>query len=340
MSTRDARAVAALLAAIATAAPAARARAEDTDAAAAEALFQAGKRLLADKRASEACPKLAESYRLDAATGTLLALAMCHEAEGKLASAWAAYSDVAARARTEGRPDREEAAHQWIRALEPKLSTLTIDVPPGLVATQGLEVKRDGVIVGRAAWWTAMPVDPGSHVIEVTAPGKRAWTGIVVVRGGADRQRVTVPALEGEPAGVAPGDPAVLRADTALATGSQRPWSWQKRTALIAAVAATASLGAGTYFGLEAIRKNDDSQAGCIMDACDPAAKSLRLEARRAGTLSTVSFVAGGALAAAAVLLYLRADPPAAKSASDGPDVRAALSFGERAFGVSLQGSF
>src|SRR5882724_2808972 len=128
--------------------------AQSADSAASETLFREGKRLLDHKEFARACPKLAESFRLEPATGTLLALAMCHEGDGKIASAWAEYADAAGRARREGRPDREQAALQWASALEPRLSTLTILVPDAVARTQGLEVKRDGITVGQAGWGT------------------------------------------------------------------------------------------------------------------------------------------------------------------------------------------
>src|SRR5262245_40441563 len=117
----------------------------------AEALFQEGRTLLDQGKAAEACPKLAESHRLDPATGTLIALALCREAEGKLASAWAAFADAEGRARTEGSKDREAVAHERAAALYPRLSTLSIDVSEDASAIAGLEIKRDGVVLGRGA---------------------------------------------------------------------------------------------------------------------------------------------------------------------------------------------
>ncbi|HEY8927477.1 MAG TPA: hypothetical protein VIU64_24010 [Polyangia bacterium] len=181
----------------------------------AEALFQQGKQLLERGDAHAACPKLAESLRLERATGTLLALAMCHEVEGRLASAWAEYLEVIARAKKDGRADREEAARQWAGKLEARLSTLSVAVPAAVAEIPGLRVQRDGVPLDAPAWSTAVPVDPGPHAIVAKAPGRETWTTTLVVAGAAEHRTVTVPLLapdehDGIPAIAFPAlDPAV-----------------------------------------------------------------------------------------------------------------------------------
>src|SRR6478752_1211600 len=75
------------------------------DAATAEALFRDGRALMEAGNYKDACPKLEESYAQDPATGTLLALGICQEHVGKTASAWATYSEVATRAKRDGRAD-------------------------------------------------------------------------------------------------------------------------------------------------------------------------------------------------------------------------------------------
>jgi hypothetical protein len=173
-------------------------RDHDAEVALAEALFQQGKRLLEKGDSAAACPKLAESLRLDMATGTLLALAMCHESEGRLASAWAEYAEVVTRAQTEGRTDREASARRSVRALEPRLSTLTVLVPDAAVGVGGLRVERDGESLAPLAWSTALPVDPGPHIVSASAPGRRPWSTVVQIGAFAERMTVPVPVLDPE----------------------------------------------------------------------------------------------------------------------------------------------
>src|SRR5437868_13300873 len=104
------------------------------EAALAEVLYQKGRELMAQGKFAEACPKFAESYRLDAATGTLLNLASCHESEHKLATAWLEYSEAVNLARHDRREDRIRSAQEHLSSIEPKLSRLTVVVPPSVEA--------------------------------------------------------------------------------------------------------------------------------------------------------------------------------------------------------------
>src|SRR5205814_367080 len=97
-----------------------------------------------------------------------------------------------AEARQSKRADREQAAQERIRVLEPKLTRARV-VPTAKIA--GLEVSRDGKRVGDAQWGSALPVDPGEHVFEASAPGKKPWRQAVVISGDGHTTDVTIPPL-------------------------------------------------------------------------------------------------------------------------------------------------
>ena len=104
------------------------AHAGSSDQVTAEALFSEGRRLMTAGKLDEACPKFAESQRLDPAPGTLLNLAACYERAGKTASAWNAFREAEVAAGRAGQKDRAAfAKKQWTR-LETKLSLVTISL--------------------------------------------------------------------------------------------------------------------------------------------------------------------------------------------------------------------
>src|ERR1700733_5702276 len=88
----------------------------------AEALFEEGRKLVADGNFADACPKFADSQRLDPSPATLLNLASCYEKQGRSASAWVTYREAASAANAASRPDYVVAAQRHAEALAAHLA--------------------------------------------------------------------------------------------------------------------------------------------------------------------------------------------------------------------------
>ncbi len=121
---------------------------DSQNAAIAEALFREGQALLKAGKVHEACEKLSASLQIEPAVGTMLNLAVCHEQEGKLASAWAELAEAASRAAQAGQKDRESFARARIKTLEPRLLRAVLDVS---APAKGQELRLDGRGLPRAA---------------------------------------------------------------------------------------------------------------------------------------------------------------------------------------------
>lgn len=135
----------------------------------AQRLFDEARELMERSEFVEACPKLATSYRLEPATGTLLNLALCHEQQGHTASVYIAYVNARARAMQEGNAQRQELAEQRIATVEPTLCRVAVTQPEPVL---GLWSTIDGVAVNTTDAGTAVPLDPGRHVLEYGAPNR------------------------------------------------------------------------------------------------------------------------------------------------------------------------
>jgi hypothetical protein len=284
------------------------ARADDAGAQA-QTLFDEGKRLMDAEDYAAACPKLAESQRLDPGNGTLARLASCHEKQGKTATAWSEFAELVTSAQRAGQADRERFARQRIAVLEPHLSRLTIIVPADVATTVGLVVRRDAIAVGDAAWGIGIPVDPGDHAIEATAPGRLPWSSHVAIGAAGDTKQVTVPALaavEAPPAPVAVTDTpaAPITSDVAPVTGGR---SSQKTWGLVLGGVGIVGLGVGSYFGVQALSTSSKVRQECPSAACgSTGALQQNDDARSDARLADVGLAVGaGALVAGSLLYFL-----------------------------------
>src|SRR5262249_37181205 len=131
------------------------AAAQPSPTAAATAEFDRGRALFKAGNFAQACAAFERSQKLEAAFGTLYNLAGCYVRIGKLASAWAAFRDLAQRDSNAGRrSDAGLQAEQLERRL-PRLAMRITHKPKGLV------VKLDGVDVTELVGASTAPVDLG-----------------------------------------------------------------------------------------------------------------------------------------------------------------------------------
>lgn len=291
--------------------------------AAARALFDEGRALLKAGKINDACGKFEESLKLAPLLGTRLNLADCYKQQGKTASAWAEFKESAAMAQRAG-DDRQQFARDKVAELEKSLSRLTIALAPG-AGVPGLEIKHDGEEVGHALLGTAVPVDPGTHVIEASAPGRTSWASKVAV-GPAAAITVEIPRL-GEPTKYPePGKPSKPKSPVAASpTEAPRdevpdPGKTRRMLGIGVGVAGLAGVGAGLFFGKQAMSSWDDAKsAGCDDDGHCPQAGLDKLDdAHSKATIATIAVAAGVAAIAGGIVLYLTA-PSAPETVSLAP---------------------
>jgi hypothetical protein len=306
-----------IVAALVSSSHAARAQAvSPEDAALAQSLFDEARLLMIADRFAEACPKLAESHRLDPALGTLLNLAVCNERLGKTASAWAEYRDAESVAKREGRLERVTYAREHSAQLEPRLSHLLIVRAEGN-ADRGLEVRLDGVTVGEPALGTAIPVDPGAHRVEAWAMRKKPWAIDVTVGDRAEKRSVAIPPLEDAPLptpapppivqGTAPGGPIAIPLPAApLPANEPRASAHANRTVFyVVGTAGMASLAFGAVAGMQAIVRWNDRTKLCTGDACSQPGLDADASAKSWALASDIGLGAGAVgIAAAAYVLW------------------------------------
>jgi hypothetical protein len=306
------------------------------DQAAGRALFDEGMELLKKDQLNEACPKFEASLRRFPGIGTRGKLAECYERQGRTASAWATYRELAAVASRAGDEARAKIAAERAKALEGKLARITIVLSPGADVT-GLTIQRDGGTLERGELDSAVAVDPGAHTVKVEAPGRKPWTSEINVAP-AGSARLEIPVLEELPVAAVPPPSAPVTETPVSDRVAEKPGvAWQRIAGVATAGAGAGAIIAGTYFGLTANSNYSDAFDRNLCDGrntCNPEGQDLTDRARSQATVSTILFAAGGILATTGVVLYFTA-PSQGRGASG---MRVVPTFGQNGAGLSIGG--
>jgi hypothetical protein len=284
----------------------------------ADALFREGRRLLKEHDYEHACPKFADSFRIDPSAGTLLNLARCHEEQGLTATAWGEYFAADRLARKQGRTNVSDAARARAADVEKQLIYVTIRVR---VPLPGLRIRRDDVPLDLSAVGAPLPVDPGRHALTVEAAGYETWSttfeptreGVTIDVPELAREQPEAPAPA--PAPVSPVAPPVeplvpappsAPAVTTEASGASRTRGY------VAGGVGLVGLAAGSVFGVLALSDYGDAQKQCPQhQGCSGTALDASNRATTSAWVSDAAFGVGAlGLALGAYYLFFGSSTP------------------------------
>ena len=221
---------------------------------------------------------------------------------------------------------------------------MVIDLP---APPTGAVVKLDGVALPPGALGVEIPLDPGDHDLQVTAPGKKTWSqpklstaaDTVPLRVRVDLQDEPPPAPPPEPVVVAPAPPLPPSPETGPTTASSDGIERASRVrvrriaGLALAGAGVVSIGIGAGYGLVAIgRKNDESKYSNLSDQI-----TVYNEAKDAQTIGIVCASVGAAAAGAGIVMLILSGADARVATSS---LHVAPTWSPGGGGASLSGSF
>jgi tetratricopeptide (TPR) repeat protein len=285
------------------------------DPATAEALFREGRTLLDKGNIDQACVKLGESQAQDASSGTLLNLALCHERQGKLATAWAEYAAAARLSNAQGRPERAEVANRRAAELDPRLARIVINAEAPL--PPDLRIKRGTETVGLGTLGTTVPVDAGTHLVSASAAGYRSWSMPLTVVDG-ETKTVEVPALEPEtPIEPTATEPARAVFDRPTAPRESDTRGGTPSTGWWIGGVGVVALGIGAGFGLASLASYSSAEKQCPTKRdCSSDAQTARNRAETQAWVADVALGLGlvGVALGTYVILTSKSDDPPAKT--------------------------
>jgi tetratricopeptide (TPR) repeat protein len=285
----------------------------------ADQLFKDGKRLMDEKRYSEACDAFEESYKLDPGIGAELNIAKCYQDWGKIGHAYTSYQLALkmAKEKSDSRADKIEGILTELESQVPKLTIkLTKEAP------KGFQVTMDGrpvTVIG-----SAFPVDPGPKTLEWWVGKSPKKQKIVAVeRGGESEVTLDVPTVvEDNGDNADNGNGNDKKHDKTDKTEKKAPPGRNQRIGGIAlGGAGVLAVGVSSIMTLSARGKyNDALRMYCnnSKSGCDAQGLQITHDARSTANTATVIFLVGMAAVGGGVALYLLAPKPDSANEDEG----------------------
>jgi len=304
-----------------------RADAQARDRAAGEALFRAGRQAADAGDWPKACQRFEESNRLDPAVGTVFNLGYCREQLGQFASAWQRYLEVIER--LPASDERATLAQERARALEKKMARLVLELAE---APEGTVVLRDGIELTSASFGVALPVDPGTHVVEVRAPGHEPRRFEVTVAEGESKNLTLAPG-ELSPPKPAAAPAASSQAPLSATTSEPPPSSSKKTIGFIVGGVGLLAIAASLTAGALAVSEKNTIEEECDDKRCTDAGLEAGDKGRTLTTIANVAFAVGVAGLGVGAFLILT-------SSSSTPETTASTSASVNGAVLGVKGAF
>ena len=215
-----------------------------------------------------------------------------------------------------------------------------------------LRVTIDGHALAERLDGSALAVDPGAHVFTFEVAGQPIVARRIVLHEGekSRREHVLVGTAPPTPVTMTPQSSPSATPITAppqpLETPVDSGPSGRKTLGIVLGGAGIAGIALGSIFGALTIVSSNNSKSECHSPATPPncrqynAAISDHSTAQTDGTISNIGFIAGGALLAGGLALWLTA--PSGTEASPVPavSIRVSPNLGARAAGIAVTGEF
>lgn len=186
-----------------------------------------------------------------------------------------------------------------------------------------------GEAAGEGLWGTAVPVDPGEYTVEAQAPGRKSWTGKVIVGSNPGTTTVDIPVL-------LPGPETPTEALAPVSTT-------QRTVGIIVSGVGVVGVVLGSVFGVKTLGKTSDAKGHCSVGEpaqCDPTGLQLESSAKSTGAVSTVAFLVGGAALVGGVVLFATAPKSADTKTTSALRITATPMIGSTTAAISLHGEW